>query len=87
MLSCREIVEQVGSGTLPQEGIVTRSIVRLHIAMCRHCRAYLRGIERNSELARVAAFPADIPTSSKKSEVLRAVAAAAADPRGSGLSP
>lgn len=45
MLSCREIPE-IASDYINREGSTrTRVMVSLHLAQCKHCRTYVRGLK------------------------------------------
>ena len=52
MLKCREVEQKVGSGEIGSAGFMERFAVRLHLMMCRHCRAYARQIRAIGEAAR-----------------------------------
>jgi anti-sigma factor ChrR (cupin superfamily) len=40
MITCKEVSTLVSSGGLPAAPLTVRLGVRLHLAMCRHCRAF-----------------------------------------------
>jgi hypothetical protein len=52
MLKCREVEQKIGSGEIGSAGLMERFAVRLHLMMCRHCRAYARQIRAIGEAAR-----------------------------------
>ncbi len=52
MLPCREVVELVGTDRLATASLRERVGVRMHLLMCRHCRAYVRSLRRLAEMAR-----------------------------------
>lgn len=51
MLRCRQVVEMVGTDTLPAQPLSVRLGIRLHLAICRYCSAYARGIATVRRLA------------------------------------
>jgi len=54
MLSCRDTSTLVATGRLQELPAVRRLAVWLHLAMCRHCRAFwrqVRGLDRDAEAA------------------------------------
>lgn len=55
MLRCKDVTELIGTGGLSAAPLRTRMGVRLHLAWCRHCRAYARSLRQLAELARRAA--------------------------------
>ncbi len=58
MLTCRELTEHATDymeGALP---VRTRLAVRLHLFLCRMCRAYLAQLRRTAALLRGRALPA-----------------------------
>ena len=52
MMTCREVSTLVSMGRLPDASLAVRLAVRLHLAMCRHCRAFKRQMERLTKAAR-----------------------------------
>jgi len=54
MLSCREVTRLCASEDARDASVWTRLGIRLHLAMCRHCRRYVR------ELARIGAAVREI---------------------------
>ncbi len=52
MLRCREVVRLVASDELADTGRARRLAVRMHLAMCRHCRRYARQIREIGRAAR-----------------------------------
>ena len=55
MLTCREVTKLVSTEELRDAPLRTRLSVRMHLAMCRHCRRYQRelkaigdGVRRNA---------------------------------------
>lgn len=71
MLRCREVTQLVGSDELARAPWRVRFGVRLHLAMCRFCRAYARNIRQLGEVARRLAVAEPVPAES----VARVVAA------------
>jgi anti-sigma factor ChrR (cupin superfamily) len=64
MPSCREVSRAVASGELERAGFWKRLGLRLHLAMCRHCRRYSRQLRAIGQTARelFAETPADEAT-------------------------
>lgn len=52
MLQCREVVALVGSGEWRTAPIGKRLALAMHLAMCKHCRAYVRSLRRIAAAAR-----------------------------------
>lgn len=52
MLSCREVAREIASEGLERRSRLHRFRVRLHLFMCRRCRAYGRQIRALGVLAR-----------------------------------
>lgn len=52
MLKCREVAELVASDTWRESSMIRRLAVFMHLAMCRHCRAYVRQLRRIGAAAR-----------------------------------
>jgi len=52
MLRCRDVVQWIGTDALPGVPWRTRLAVRLHLAMCVHCRAYARALRQLARSAR-----------------------------------
>jgi len=52
MLRCKEVVHLVASAELAQAGWMKRLSVRIHLAMCRHCRRYAAQLRRIGRAAR-----------------------------------
>ena len=42
MITCKEVSTLVASGSLESTSLTTRLRVRVHLLMCRHCRAFKR---------------------------------------------
>ncbi len=40
MFSCKEMAERATRGEFDDAGLLTRLLVRMHMAMCKHCRSY-----------------------------------------------
>ncbi|MGD9524826.1 MAG: hypothetical protein AB7N73_08430 [Gemmatimonadales bacterium] len=59
MLACRDVTRLVASDALSTAGWRTRLAVRIHQAMCRHCRRYARQLRAIGDAARAAAARAD----------------------------
>jgi predicted anti-sigma-YlaC factor YlaD len=52
MLRCKEVVRLVASDELAGSGLMRRLAVRMHLAMCRHCRRYAKQIRELGRAAR-----------------------------------
>lgn len=57
MLSCRDVTRRIASDDWVQAGFMGRVGLRLHLMMCRHCRAYARQLRAIAEAARTAWQP------------------------------
>lgn len=55
MMTCKEVSTLVSTGGLSDAPLSRRLAVRLHLAMCRHCRALRRQVEAVARAARAAA--------------------------------
>ena len=51
MMPCKQVATLLSNGDLAGSSMRTRLAVRLHLAMCRHCRAFARQIEALGRLA------------------------------------
>jgi hypothetical protein len=72
MLRCSEAVDLMGRESGEPPALRRRIALVVHLLMCRHCRAYRRGLERMRRVAR-AAF--DLETGPDADEVEEVVAA------------
>ena len=63
MMTCHDVSTLVSTGGLPDAPFMRRLEIRMHLAMCRHCRAFRRQIETIARAARVAglAFERELP--------------------------
>ncbi|MEW6753512.1 MAG: hypothetical protein AB1505_21390 [Candidatus Latescibacterota bacterium] len=52
MLRCSEVVQLVASEEYAELGWRRRLLVKLHLAMCQHCRRYVRHIRLLGRIAR-----------------------------------
>jgi len=52
MLKCRDVEEKIGSDEIRHAGLMERLAVRIHLAMCRHCRNYARQLRAIGNAAR-----------------------------------
>lgn len=73
MLRCREVTELVGTDSIERAPLGTRLGVRLHLLMCRHCRAYVRSVRQLAAAARQIASEVPAASASRVEDVLRAV--------------
>jgi predicted anti-sigma-YlaC factor YlaD len=55
MMTCKEVSTLLSTGQLVDAPLARRLAVRLHLAMCRHCRAFKRQLDRLTRAARVVA--------------------------------
>lgn len=60
MLRCKEAVELMGSASGSPLPLRKRMSLAVHLAWCRHCRKYRRGLDRLTTLARASARTADL---------------------------
>lgn len=79
MLRCREVVDLVGSDMLAAQPLQVRVGVHLHLAMCRHCSAYARGLYRLRRLASGMLRQTSGTISQKREDLLTALRAAITD--------
>ena len=63
MMTCHDVSKLVSTGGLTDASLVRQLGVRLHLAMCRHCRAFRRQIETIAGAVRAAglAFERELP--------------------------
>lgn len=59
MFRCNEVAEKAGRLLDGELGRLDRLQLRLHLAMCRGCRAFLRQMRLTGDLARMARGTAD----------------------------
>jgi hypothetical protein len=53
MMTCKEVSTLMSTGSLDDASWRVRMAVRLHLSMCRHCRAFKRQLETLSKAARM----------------------------------
>ncbi len=51
-MTCKEVSTLIARGELAEASFTRRLAVRVHLAMCRHCRAFQRQLEAISAAAR-----------------------------------
>ena len=73
MLRCREVTELVGTDAGARAPLRTRLAVRLHLLMCRHCRAYVRSLRQLAAAARRLATAEALPSDARADAILDAV--------------
>lgn len=56
MLRCKDVAALVGTDALMRAPLRQRVAVRIHLAMCRHCRAYVRALQQLARTARDMGF-------------------------------
>jgi len=78
MLRCRDVTELIGTDTLPLASLRQRVAVRLHMAICRHCRAYARSLRQLAESARRLARLEPAALSPRAEEAIQALKRSAA---------
>ena len=63
MMTCHDVSTLVATGELSEAPLVRRLSVRMHLAMCRHCRAFRRQVETIACAAHAAgmAFERELP--------------------------
>jgi hypothetical protein len=63
MMTCKEVSTVVSTGGLDDAPLRVRLAVRLHLSMCRHCRAFKRQLETLTKTARAlsASLDAELP--------------------------
>lgn len=52
MPNCKEVATAISSGELERAGFAERLRIRIHLWMCKYCRAYLRQIQKLGDAAR-----------------------------------
>ncbi len=52
MMSCRDVAEMLSTGEMDQAPFRSRVAVWMHLAMCRHCRAFRDQLRRLATRAR-----------------------------------
>lgn len=55
MMTCKEVSTLISTGGFSDAPLTRRLGVRLHLLMCRHCRAFRRQLEAVARSARAAA--------------------------------
>lgn len=78
MLTCRDVAQLVASDAWQSPPLTRRVAVLVHLAMCRHCRAYVRHLRRIGAAAR-RLFDGDGVEADVRARVLAAVREAAAE--------
>lgn len=73
MLRCREVTELVGTEALTRARLGDRIGVRLHLLMCRHCRAYVHSLRQLAAAARRLAATETPPSDARTAAILEAV--------------
>ena len=54
MMTCKNAAHLLSAGTLEDSRVRTRLAVRIHLAMCRHCRAFKQQLDDLGRLAGLA---------------------------------
>lgn len=54
VMTCHDVSTLVSTGGLPDAPLVRQMGARMHLAMCRHCRAFRRQIEAIARATRAA---------------------------------
>jgi anti-sigma factor ChrR (cupin superfamily) len=64
MMTCKEVSTLMSSGDLQSASFARRLGVGLHLALCRHCRAFRRQLEAIGRAARAlsASFDEELPS-------------------------
>jgi len=81
MLRCRQVVALIGSDEWRTAPLRRRFAVRLHLAMCRHCRAYAASLRRIGAAAR-RLYRAEPPDAERSAQLMDAVEEATRRHRG-----
>ena len=55
MMTCKDASTLISTGDLSSAPLMRRLAVRVHLAMCRHCRAFRRQVEAVARAASAAA--------------------------------
>ena len=71
MMTCKEVSTLISKGELADAPLARRLAVRLHLAMCRHCRAFRRQVEAIAQAARAAAALNEEPGAEFESALIR----------------
>ena len=76
MMTCKDVSTLVSTGGLPEAPLARRLGARLHLAMCRHCRAFQRQVEAIARAARTLnrVFQGEPPSTFETSVVQRLLA-------------
>jgi len=63
MKTCRETAQALSSGEVDEQRLSDRMALVIHLAMCRHCRAFAKQIRRLRVLARLVSegLASDVP--------------------------
>ncbi len=77
MLSCAQITELVATYLDKQMPLRQRMSFRMHIAMCRHCRRYLKQVRTTIQLT--GALPTEPMPDAVRDDLVRALMAAQAE--------
>jgi len=72
MLKCREVVSLIASDEWRTAPLRRRVALRLHLVMCRHCRAYANSLRRLGKAAR-RLYDSEHPDAERSARVLDAV--------------
>jgi predicted anti-sigma-YlaC factor YlaD len=67
------VTELVGTDTLEEAPLGKRLGVRLHLLMCRHCRAYVRSLRQLADAARRLARVEPRVDEARVDEIVRAI--------------
>ncbi len=63
MLSCKEVAERASALIDGELGLFDRLQMRLHLAMCKGCGAFIHQMKTTSDLTQAAAVHDDVPGS------------------------
>jgi len=72
MLKCREVISLIASDEWRTAPLSRRLALRLHLVMCRHCRAYANSLRRIGKAAR-RLYSGEQPDGERSERVLDAV--------------
>lgn len=77
MLRCNQAVELMGRDSGDPLPLGRRVALRIHLLMCRHCRAYMRGLKRMRHLVRMRTVAEDSVEPERVDDLVRRVQDAA----------
>jgi hypothetical protein len=73
MLTCRQITEFLDSYIAGELPLFKAAAFRLHLVLCRDCRAYLDSYRRTIHLSKLSMTPDDPPPQTVPTELVQAI--------------